>query len=257
MPFWPYQPNNFLIWWHNFLVYCDRKPGVKVLKRIIVDNDTKAGRIFDMFIQGLIILSLISFTIETLPNLSEWARKTLWIAEVVTVAIFTIEYLLRLIFSDKKWKFILSFYGLIDLAAILPFYVLSGLDLRSVRIFRLFRLIRAFKLFRYSKAVDRFRKSFFLVKEELILFAVVTTFLLFIASVGIYYCENSAQPEQFASVFHSFWWAVATLSTVGYGDIYPVTVLGKLFTFAMLMVGLGIVAVPVGLIASSLTKTIG
>lgn len=227
------------------------------LNQIIEDNDTKAGRIFDMFIQGLIILSLISFTIETLPNLSEWARKAFWVAEVVTVVIFTIEYLLRLFFSDKKWKFIFSFYGLIDLCAILPFYVLHGLDLRSVRIFRLFRLIRAFKLLRYSKAVDRFRKSFFLVKEELILFAVVTIFLLFIASVGIYYCENSAQPEQFASVFHSFWWAVATLTTVGYGDIYPVTVLGKLFTFAMLMIGLGIIAVPVGLIASSLTKTIG
>lgn len=86
------------------------------------------------------------------------------------------------------------------------------------------------------------------------LFVVVTLMLLYISAVGIYYFENEAQPEVFKSVFHSLWWAVATLTTVGYGDVYPITIGGKVFTFAILMVGLGIVAVPAGLLASALSK---
>ena len=90
----------------------------------------------------------------------------------------------------------------------------------------------------------------------MILFLIATAFLLFIAAVGIYYFENPAQPEQFKSVFHCLWWAIATLTTVGYGYVYPITVGGKIFTFVMLVIGLGIIAVPTGLIASSLTKTL-
>ena len=225
------------------------------IKRIIEENDTKAGRIFDLFIHSLIVLSLISFSIETLPDLSEITKRILGMLEVIIVAIFTIEYLLRLIVADGKLRFFLSFYGLIDLLAILPFYVARGIDLRSLRVFRLFRLIRAFKIFRYSKAIQRFKNAFLAVKEELILFMIATVFLLFIAAVGIYYFENPAQPEQFKSIFHCLWWAVATLTTVGYGDVYPITAGGKVFTFIMLMIGLGIIAVPTGLIASALTKT--
>lgn len=98
-------------------------------------------------------------------------------------------------------------------------------------------------------------KAFLSIKEELVLIMILSTFLLFFSSVGIYYFENPVQPEIFSSVFASLWWAVATLTTVGYGDIYPITVGGKIFTSAMLFIGLGIIAVPTGLIASALTKT--
>jgi len=226
------------------------------IKRIIEENDTKAGRVFDLFIHSLIVLSLISFSIETLPDLSETTKRILDILEVVIVSIFTVEYLLRLIVADKKLRYVLSFYGFIDLFAILPFYVARGIDLRSLRVFRLFRLIRAFKVLRYGQAIRRFRNAFLAVKEELILFLIGTAFLLFIAAVGIYYFENPAQPERFKSVFHCLWWAIATLTTVGYGDVYPITAGGKVFTFIMLMIGLGIIAVPTGLIAAALTKTI-
>ena len=121
--------------------------------------------------------------------------RILWIEEVIVVVIFTLEYVLRLLVADKKLRFILSFYGLIDLLAILPFYVASGMDLRSLRVFRLFRIVRAFKIFRYSKAIQRFRNAFSVVKEELILFLIATAFLLYIAAVGIYYFEGAAQPE--------------------------------------------------------------
>jgi voltage-gated potassium channel len=120
------------------------------LKQIVEDSDTSLGKNFDLFIQFLIILSLISFSIETLPDLSKNTRFILKISEIVIVIIFSIEYLVRLFVADKKLKFIFSFYGLIDLFAILPFYIASGVDLRAIRIFRLFRLFRIFKIFRFS-----------------------------------------------------------------------------------------------------------
>src|SRR5690606_17900362 len=137
---------------------------------------------------------------------------------------FTVEYVLRIVLSANKLKFIFGFYGLIDLLAILPFYFGLGVDLRSVRMFRLLRLFRAFKMVRYSRAIRRFHRAFLIAREELVLFVIVALMLLYFSAVGIYYFENPAQPDIFASVFHSLWWSVATLTTVGYGDIYPITV---------------------------------
>lgn len=225
------------------------------LKQIIEDNSSGAGRVFDLVSQALIVASLVSFTVETLPDLEPGTRELLSWFEAFTVAIFTLEYLLRLAVADNKMRYVFSFYGLLDLAAILPFYLVRGVDLRGLRVFRLLRLVRAFKLMRYSRAIQRFAAAFKLIQAELVLFGSVTCFMLFVSAVGIYYCEHTAQPEVFKSVPHSLWWAVTTLTTVGYGDAYPVTVGGKVFTFFILMVGLGVVSVPAGLLASALTKT--
>jgi len=225
------------------------------LKRIIEETDTRTGRAFDLFIQALIVVSLVSFSVETLPNLRPETRQFLRYIEIGCIAIFTIEYILRLIVADRKLGFIFSFFGLIDLAAILPFYLATGLDLRAVRALRMLRLIRIFKLVRYSRAIRRFHRAFLIAREELILFFCVTAILLYLSAVGIYYFENAAQPDTFASVFDGLWWAVATLTTVGYGDVYPVTVGGRIFTFLILMMGLGVVAVPTGLIATALAQT--
>ena len=226
------------------------------LRKIVLESDTFGGKLFDLFIQSLIILSLISFSIETLPDLSDKTVQILWYFNVFCIAIFTLEYLFRIILSEKKLSFIFSFYGMIDLLAILPFYITSGIDLRSIRIFRIFRLFRVFKILRYNKAISRFKTAIVLIKEELILFLFVTLLLLYVSAVGIYYFENSAQPDAFKSVFHSLWWAIVTLTTVGYGDVYPITVGGKIFTSFIVLIGLGIVAVPTGLMASALTRTI-
>jgi voltage-gated potassium channel len=107
---------------------------------------------------------------------------------------------------------------------------------------------------RYQKAMKRFKTAFSMAREEIVLFLFLTLILLYLSAVGIYYFEREAQPEEFASVFHSLWWAVATLTTVGYGDIYPITAGGKVFTFFMMIIGMGIIAVPAGLVASALTK---
>jgi voltage-gated potassium channel len=227
---------------------------VESLKQIVERNDTKWGRVFDLAIQSLIVVSLVSFSIETLPNLSAIAKEWLRFIEIGTVAVFSIEYLLRLWVSDRKRGYAFSFFGIIDLLAILPFYLSIGIDLRSIRALRFLRLFRAFKVVRYSKAIQRFHRAFLIAKEEIVLFLCVAVLVLYFAAVGIYYFENEAQPEKFASVFHTLWWAVATLTTVGYGDVYPVTAGGKIFTFFVLLVGLGIVSVPAGLVASALSK---
>ena len=220
-------------------------------------NRDENGRVnfgrFDYFIQALIILSLISFALETLPDLSPQHEDWLRAFEVSTVIIFTIEYCLRFWLSRPRGSYVLSFFGIVDLVAILPFYISSGIDLRSVRAFRLLRLFRLLKLARYSSAMQRYHRAFMIAREELILFGFTALIMFYLASVGIYYFENQAQPDTFASVFHSFWWAVATLTTVGYGDIYPITVGGKVFTFIVLIIGLGFVAVPTGLFASALS----
>jgi voltage-gated potassium channel len=231
-----------------------REPQMPTLKRIVEGSDTRLGRGFDFFSQFLIVVSLVTFSIETLPDLSESARDILRYTEIVTVIIFTAEYLLRLYVADRKLSFAFSFFGLVDLLAILPFYISTGVDLRSIRAIRLFRLFRILKVVRYSAAIRRFHRALLIAKEEIVLFALVAALLLYLSAVGIYYCENDAQPEAFSSVFHSLWWSVCTLTTVGYGDVYPVTTGGKMFTFAVLATGLGIISVPAGLVASALSK---
>lgn len=210
------------------------------------------GKIFTLVIQFLIVVSLISFSLDTVPGLSPSVIKYLDYIEVFTVFIFTIEYFLRLYVAEKKWKFVFSFHGLIDLIAILPFYISSGLDLRTVRLFRLLRIVSILKLLKYSQALNRFNRALSIAKEELVLFAFISVTILYLSAVGIYYFEHEAQPDQFISIFHSLWWSVTTLTTVGYGDMYPITAGGKVFTFFVLMIGLGIIVVPTGLVASAL-----
>ena len=226
----------------------------KQLWLILEDTTTKKGRYFDYFIQILILLSLVSFSLDTLPNLSYNTRVFLDYFEVISIMIFTIEFLLRIYVSKKPLSYIFSFYGIIDILAILPFYLNRVLDLRFLRAFRIFRIFRALKLLRYNKALNRFRIAFKIVKEEVTLFFIVTLVLIFITSAGIYFFENEAQPEVFKSVFHSAWWSIVTLTTVGYGDVYPITLGGKIFTFFVLMIGVGLVTVPAGLVATALSK---
>lgn len=224
------------------------------LKQIVEETDTRMGKVFDLTIQILIVVSAVSFAIETLPGLSSTTIRLLAISEAVIIGVFTAEYLLRLYFSQKKPSFVFSFYGLIDLAAVLPFYLALGLDLRSLRIFRLARLAILLKIFRFSKAARRFQLAFKLVKEEILVFGLFSLALIYLSAVGIYHFEHEAQPEVFVSVFDGIWWATVTLTTVGYGDVVPITTGGKVFTFFVFIVGLSMIAVPSGLVASALSK---
>jgi len=221
---------------------------------IEAQRNSLLGHGFNAFIQGLIALTLVTSAIETLPNLPAAMQRWLHSFDVFSVAVFTVEYFLRVYIARPRLQYVLSFFGIVDLFAILPFYIGLGIDVRAIRAFRLLRLLRILKLARYSAAVRRFYVALSIAKEELVVYLGATLVLLYLSALGIYYFERDAQPDKFASVFDALWWAVATFTTVGYGDVYPITAGGRIFTFFVLLLGLGIVSVPSGIIASALSK---
>ena len=223
------------------------------LRRIVWSSDSPAGYVFDLTIQAFIVASVVAFSIETLPGLTPGLATALHGFETLTVIVFSAEYILRIFTAQRPLRYIFSVYGLIDLIAIVPYFLTTSMDMRSIRIIRVLRLFRTLKILRYSSAADRMLRALGMIRQELTMFAAAVATLLYIASVGIYYCERDAQPETFGSIFHSMWWAVVTLTTVGYGDVYPVTIPGRIFTALVLFIGLGVVAVPSGLFASALT----
>jgi len=222
------------------------------LREVVLRSDTKYGRAFDVFIQILIVLSLVLFSVDTLPGLPKEAYIFFDMANTCVVLIFTIEYILRIVLLEKKLAYVFSFYGIVDVLSILPFYLSGNVSLQTLRVLRLLRIIRIFKLTRYTPALNRIGKAFLIAKEELIIFVLAALMMLYLAALGIYHFEHAAQPEVFKSIFDCLWWSVATLTTVGYGDVYPITLGGRLFTFVILIIGLGVVAAPTGIIASAL-----
>lgn len=230
-------------------------PNLKTsLISIIGSNNNKPSRTFDITIIMVILLSMITFSMGTIPKLDNTLKYYIDLLDNLFIIIFTIEYILRIYITDKKLKYIFSFYGLIDLLSILPFFIGLFYDGQYLKVLRLLRIFRLLKLTRYSKTVSKFGKAFYNSREEFVIFIFITFIIFFISSVGIYQFEHKAQPEAFGSVFQSMWWAVATLTTVGYGDVYPITIGGKIFTTLMLILGLGIVGVPAGIIAASFTE---
>jgi voltage-gated potassium channel len=211
------------------------------------------SRAFRVFISVLIVISMISFSFDTVPDLDPAIQHCLDILEYFTIGIFTLEYFARIATAKHKLKFVFSFYGLIDLISILPFYLALAVDLRSVRALQLLRLVRVLKVGRYGGAMDRFLAAIRQTKEELLIFSFVAMILLYLSAMGIYYFEHAAQPDKFQSLFDCIWWAAVTLTTVGYGDIYPITVGGRIFTVFILLLGLGLVAIPTGIVASALS----
>ena len=228
-----------------------RRRSLRLRVRSMLEHpSTRAGRRFALFIQTLIILSLIGISLETIPSLPGWAHRMLHGFEWFVMIVFTAEYLARLWSTAHPLRYALSFYGLVDLAVIAPFWLL-GADVRELRGLVLLRLIRVFKLTRYARSLRHFRLAWHLVKEDVLAFAGVVALFIWLASLAIWQFEHPVQPEKFATVFDALWWAVITLTTVGYGDVYPVTVMGRVFTIIIVLLGLGLVAVPSGLLASA------
>lgn len=223
--------------------------------RLILDGeDPVLGRRVAFIIQGFILLSVVSIAIETVPGLPDWVILAFRIEEIVIVTFFVVEYVLRIYSAERRLAYIFSFYGLIDLLAIAPTLFILGFDMRSIRALRVFRILRLLKLMRYVHAFDRLGRALRTVGHELVVFAAVAAVLLYLCATVIYLFERHAQPEDFASIPHAMWWAVVTFTTVGYGDVYPITTGGRIFTGVILILALGVVAVPTGLIATALTE---
>ncbi|MGY6648197.1 ion transporter [Wenyingzhuangia sp. IMCC45574] len=225
-----------------------------------IGNFINHNSYFIKFIYGLIVCNVCAIILHSYRNLEQQYSFYFNAFEVFTVAIFTIEYLLRIWISDitkenkrERINFAFSTLGIIDLIAIIPFYLpfIFPFDLRIIRILRLFRLLRIFKLSRYSKSLKTIRYIFKEVKEELSITVFVTFVLMVLSSTLMFYIEHDEQPEQFANIGDAFWWAIATLTTVGYGDVYPITPWGKLLSGIIALIGIGFVALPTGIISSA------
>lgn len=202
-------------------------------------------------IHVLIMLSAVAIAIETEPKVPLALQRFFYNFEVVLVGVFSAEYVLRLLATRHPLRYVFSVWGIIDLLSILPAIALLTPEWQAVRALRLVRLL---KLFRSSHALHRLAIALSEVKGELMVFGVIAGLLLYVSAVGIYLFEHDAQPEVFSSIITSLWWAVASFTTVGYGDMVPITPLGRLFTAFVLFIGLGIVAVPAAIVTTALLQ---
>ena len=213
----------------------------------------------EKIIYVVIVLNLISMVFESEPELSLKQIEYLNYFELFSISIFSIEYILRTYISLKNRKnYNSSFFGIIDLIAILPFFFQSliGFDGRFVRVFRLFRVSRILKLGKFNRSFELLWSGIKNVQRELYLTFFIAFVMLFFSATGIYYLENEIQPASFTSIRASFWWAVASLTGVGFEEIYPITIGGKIFGTIISLVGVGVVAVPTGIISASFVDVI-
>ena len=213
----------------------------------------------------LIVLSVIGVVLETVAPVRRAGSVFLRGLEVVSVAVFTVEYLLRLwsCVADPRYaspvagrlRYARSPLAIVDLLAIVPSLVPGGvLDLRFVRLLRLARLLRGLKLLRYSEALRLLARVVVSRREELAATATVGATLLFLSTCAMYFAENAAQPEAFSSIPASLWWGVVTLTTVGYGDVYPVTFAGRVLGAVVAVLGVGLFALPAGILAGAFAE---
>ena len=232
------------------------------------EEGNKISRRFDVFIMTLIVLNVVAVVTETVEALYTKYKVYYDFFEYFSVFVFTIEYIIRLWactarpkYSHPVWgrlRYMFSVEALIDLLAILPFYLplFFDLDLRVIRMLRLFRLLRIFKLGRYSVAFGMIIKVIEKRREELMITLTLVLVLMILSSSLMYYIEHEVQPEAFTSIPATMWWSVATLTTVGYGDVYPVTPLGKVLAALIAILGIGIFALPAGILAAGFESEI-
>ncbi len=223
----------------------------------------------NLFIVGLIALNSMAIILHSVPEIREHPQLSALFVdfEIFSVVVFTIEYLLRVwacVESEKyrhpfwgRVRFIFSAWALVDLLAILPFYLtLFTTDFGLIRILRILRVVRLYRLTKYSHALGMIKKAINYTKEELILSYTFLLFAMLIVSSIIYYLEHPAQPEAFPSIPASIWWGVVTMTTLGYGDVYPVTVLGKIFGGFVAILGVALFSLPTGILASGFIEQI-
>lgn len=224
----------------------------------------KIHSLIDKSIYILIFLNVGAMILESHKNIRMAYGVSFNIFELLSIVIFSAEYIYRIIYASYKegtkgaFAYIFSFYGLIDLISILPFYLnqIIKIDGRFFRILRLFRLTRIFKVGRKSKSLKVFTRALISVKSELTFTLFLSVITILFSASAIYYLENEAQPDKFSSITESVWWATVSLATVGYGDVYPVTVGGKIFASLISLVGIGVVAIPTGVISAAFVEEI-
>jgi voltage-gated potassium channel len=237
---------------------------------ILIDeeHDSVASKAVNLFILALILLNITLIALSSIGDLFLRFSPFFLFFEALTIIVFTVEYFLRIWAcneaSDYKGavmgriRYALRPMMVIDLFAILPFYILifTPLDLRFMMTGRLFRMMRVFRFGGFRQVIKMLKRVFKAKARELVLtFAIALIIIVFSAFV-IYFTEHGSQPENFPSIPASLWWSVITLTTVGYGDIYPVTILGRIFASIVALLGVAIIFVPAGIISSGMLNEI-
>lgn len=245
----------------------DAKTRAYHLLQPATEREHRASRLLDLSIIALILLSLVAVVLESEPDIRRAAPRLFRISELVIAGLFAVEYVVRLwsITIDPRYahpvwgrlRFALTPMALIDLLAFFPSLVLRGLlDLRMLRLLRIARLARVLKLARYSRAVSLIHRALVRRREELVLSCLLVVVLMLIASSLLYVVEQHAQPKHFGTIPRAMWWSVITLTTVGYGDAYPVTALGRVLASGIAVLGVGMVALPTGIIGAGFVEEI-
>ncbi|MDR3314224.1 MAG: ion transporter [Oscillospiraceae bacterium] len=232
------------------------------------DENGLAAAVFDGVIITLIIINVALVILDTFSGFPQPVLAVFRYVEIGSVIIFTAEYLLRLWtaplkFPDSRplragFQYARSFMAIVDLLAILPFYLpfIFPIDLRVLRMIRLLRLLRLLKMNRYTTALSTIAGVFRRKAAQLLSSMFIVALLMVVSSVLMYTVENPVQPTVFRNAFSGLWWAVATLTTVGYGDIYPVTAAGRVISAVIALLGIGLVAVPTGIISAGFVENI-
>lgn len=234
---------------------------------VVVDEDSRLGNVFNTLIIFLIVFNMLSIILESVQSLQAEYHWLFEGFENFCLVVFTFEYIIRLATADVMYpnlkgrkpffKYIFSFMALVDLLSILPSILLLILpqgvlaEMSFIRMLRIMRVFRVFKITRYSNSLKMMGEVLKAKSGELSITIFITMILMIIASTLMYYAEHTTQPDQFPDIVHAFWWAVATLTTVGYGDVYPVTPLGKVLSGVIALLGIGLVALPTGILSSA------
>jgi voltage-gated potassium channel len=226
------------------------------LFEVIFEADTRAGKAFDVALLIVILASIVVVMLETVASIELHYGLALFVAEWIFTVLFTIEYVLRIVAVDRPKSYIFSFFGVVDLLAILPTYlsllVPGSQSLMAIRSFRLIRVFRIFKLGRYLKEASTFRQILIDSRPKIVVF--VTAVLVTVVFVGAAMHLIEGPENGFTSVPQAMYWAVVTMTTVGYGDIAPHTVLGKVIASMLMVVGYSLIVVPTGILSTSAAR---
>lgn len=228
------------------------------LHEIIFEADTPAGKAFDVLLLVAITLSVLVVVLESVEGLHQQYAHLFTIVEWVFTVLFSIEYLLRLYSVKRPIHYARSFYGIIDLLAIMPTYLSlffpGSQYLLTIRALRLLRIFRVFKISRYLQESSMLVRALINSRIKISIFLFAVFMIVLIAGSAMYFIEGSSNPG-FSSIPRSMYWAIVTVTTVGYGDISPTTVVGQGFAALLMMLGYAIIAVPTGIVSSEMVRT--
>ncbi len=232
-------------------------PGQERVHEVIFGADTYSGRFFDIVLLFLIILSVLTVILESVPSIQQEYTFLIDVLEWIFTVTFTVEYLLRIWCARRRLRYVTSFYGIVDFLAIMPTYlsliVPASHTLLTVRALRLLRIFRIFKLGRYMAEASVLRRALFASRQKIIIFILTVATILVIAASAMYLLEGGTNPA-FDSIPDTLYWAVVTMTTVGYGDATPITIPGKALAAIMMLIGYSLIIVPTGILTVEMTN---